>query len=359
MAVPDGERGVSVVICCHNSASRLRPTLEHLTRQKVKSGVAWELIVVDNASTDGTAELARQCWRGDGPAPLRIVREPRPGLTAARIRGLRSARYDIVSFIDDDNWVCERWVSLVDEVMADRPDMAACGGYNAPVFESEPPAWFPLFQRRYAVGAQAAEPGDVTDTEGVLWGAGLSVRRSALLQLLGLGFEPLTTDRQGTSLSSGGDYEICFALRLAGHRLLYDARLQAKHFLPATRLEWRYLRRMARGSGASKVHRDPYVFLLDPSHRSRAWWWRTWWWQAIQTVRRLGRRPLRAARLLAFAREGDPAALDVDAMVGRLGTLLRERGRYDARVRQCHQIWHERILPARRSAPGVKQSGVR
>lgn len=49
----------------------------------------------------------------DHPAPLRVVLEPRLGSNLARERGLREARYELVSFIDDDNWVNENWVSTV------------------------------------------------------------------------------------------------------------------------------------------------------------------------------------------------------------------------------------------------------
>jgi glycosyltransferase involved in cell wall biosynthesis len=337
MAEPENggvrRRGVSVVICCYNSRARLRPTLEHLARQEVRPGLPWEVVVVDNASTDGTAAFARECWRGVGAAPLRVVREAEPGLSAARFRGLREARYEIVSFIDDDNWVCSGWVDRVDEIMAARPEVGACGGYNHPVFEGEPPAWFPVYQHRFAVGPQAEAAGDITDTKGVLWGAGLSLRRSAMLRLVDLGFRPLTTDRRGAALSSGGDYEICLALRLAGHRLFYDPTLEIRHFLPASRLRWRYLRRLVRENAASKVHRDAYRFLLDPRYQAKGWWWRTWVWHAAQGVRALLRHPLRSLRSLLAEREGDPAALYFEGSRGRLATILRERGQYGARAR--------------------------
>jgi glycosyltransferase involved in cell wall biosynthesis len=77
----------SVVICCHNSTPRLAETLRHL-RQQTAIGVPWEVLIVDNASTDGIAETAIACWHR-GPAPIRIVREPQLGLGRARMTGLR------------------------------------------------------------------------------------------------------------------------------------------------------------------------------------------------------------------------------------------------------------------------------
>ena len=52
--------GVSLVICCHNSADKLPATIQHLFDLNVKNDVPWELIIVDNASTDGTQETAVQ-----------------------------------------------------------------------------------------------------------------------------------------------------------------------------------------------------------------------------------------------------------------------------------------------------------
>ena len=80
--------GLSVIICCHNSASRLPVTLSHLKVQEPPAA-PWELLLIDNASTDGTADVARSYWQ-NGPAPLRIIDESRLGVRFARERGLRS-----------------------------------------------------------------------------------------------------------------------------------------------------------------------------------------------------------------------------------------------------------------------------
>jgi len=55
--------GISVVICCYNSASRLPATLQHIAEQSLDSEILWEIIIVDNASTDNTAEIASTYWQ--------------------------------------------------------------------------------------------------------------------------------------------------------------------------------------------------------------------------------------------------------------------------------------------------------
>src|SRR5437773_6033620 len=113
--------GVCVVICCHNGGKRLARTLAHLADQVVPPEIAWEVIVVDNASTDGTADVAAACW--SNCVPLRIISEPRLGLTYARERGFREAKYEFISFVDDDNWVSPEWVRTVFRLMCDHPDV--------------------------------------------------------------------------------------------------------------------------------------------------------------------------------------------------------------------------------------------
>ncbi|HLB90290.1 MAG TPA: glycosyltransferase, partial [Terriglobales bacterium] len=110
--------GVSAIVCCYNSASRLPATLAHLASQRCEGRFPWEVILVDNASTDGTGRIAQELWPQDAPVHLRVVHEARLGLAYARQRGISAARYELLSFVDDDNWVCPNWVQLVWELMS-------------------------------------------------------------------------------------------------------------------------------------------------------------------------------------------------------------------------------------------------
>src|SRR5690348_5199720 len=118
--------GVSVIICCYNSAKRIVPTIEHLQKMSV-AGISWELIIVDNNSNDDTAAVAAEAWKKNAIAPIRIVEEKEPGLMSARIKGVEVSSYDILSFIDDDNWVDTKWVENVYRIFSSDPDIAACG----------------------------------------------------------------------------------------------------------------------------------------------------------------------------------------------------------------------------------------
>ena len=194
---------------------------------------------MDNASTDDTAEAALAAWPPDAPAALRVVREHQLGLGHAHARGFAEASGQLVTWVEDDNWIAPDWLELVSRTMEEHPEVGALGGFNEPVCEISPPPWLERFQYAYAAGPQGPARGDVTASRGFLWGAGLTVRKGAWDQLVGQGFRLQLPDRQGsTSFNSGGDSEICFALRLSGWRLWFEPRLRLRHFLPGHRLEW-------------------------------------------------------------------------------------------------------------------------
>jgi glycosyltransferase involved in cell wall biosynthesis len=260
--------GVSVVLCCHNSAARLTKTLMHLQNQKVPDHTPWEVVLVDNASTDTTAETAHQLWRSSTLAPLRVVVEPQLGLSHARERGFASAQYEFVSFVDDDNWAADDWIAKVYEIMSAHPQVGACGGMSEAVYEVQPQPWISKFTSKIAVGEQYPDEGDISESRGWLWGAGLTVRKSAWQKLRTLGWQPLLTGRQGQRLTSGEDNELCYQLRLLGWRLYYSPRLRLQHFIPSRRLRWDYLLNLAGSNGNTMLITRAYARVLRRSTRA-------------------------------------------------------------------------------------------
>ena len=249
-------KGVSVVICTYNGAKRIGETLKCLAGQVTDGDFPWEVILVDNDSSDNTAAIATSTWTAE--IPLNVVSERRRGITHARVKGVEQASYEYISFIDDDNWVSENWVREVYSIFSENPRVGACGGANSAVFDMPPPVWFEKVKGCYAVGKQGSFTEDVTETRGYLWGAGLSVRKSAWLNLLAAGFVFRSTGREGTKLSAGDDSELCLALKAAGYRLWYSDRLMLKHYMPAGRLTWPNAVGVMTGLGQSEFLLDIY-----------------------------------------------------------------------------------------------------
>lgn len=322
--------GVSVVICCHNSAQRLPQTLSHLAAQEL-TDVVWEVIVIDNASTDETARVARESWSQSSPAPLRIINEPRLGLSYARRRGFKEALYEFVCFVDDDNWVCPEWVQTVSHVMTTHQDVGACGGFIEEVCEDTPPWWFERYKNGYAPGAQGQEEGGDVTWRLFLMGAGLTIRKAAWQRLVDCGFRFLLVGRQGAALTAGEDHELCHALCLAGWRLWYEPRLRLNHFLPRNRLRWRLLRKQSRGAGRCEAVLGLYLSTFsnpEPNSAIRKLLKsikEAWLWQILVSIRYLARRPFRLLWSFVYSFEGDYHIIWVERQLGKFLELLARR----------------------------------
>jgi hypothetical protein len=217
--------------------------------------------------------------------------------------------------------------------MAQHLEVGACGGASEAVCEITPPPWFEHQCKYYAIGPQAHQAGDITWDRGWLWGAGLTIRRSAWDSLVEKGFQPLLEDRRGTQLSNGGDVELCFALRLAGWRIWYDPRLHFRHFLEAHRLNWSYLCRLNRWMGVGTVRHDPYRVAARADGntllgRIRA----NWYGQVMVSMLRLLWYSPKLFLLRFVSFEGDGAVLYIERQRGRFSALLQSRTEYERNI---------------------------
>lgn len=253
---------ISIIVCCYNSADRLPNTLRHLADQEFTEDRSCEVVLVDNASTDRTATVAQALWDSYGSAvPLRVVVQPKPGLSHAREAGLAAAAGRVISFVDDDNWVCPAWNRLIVEAFGQDPGLGALGGRGIAAFEDDlEPSWFEHYQSRYAVGPQPLPPPGSRALP-KLYGAGLAVRRSALDGLKDTSFAPRMVGRSGKALTSGDDSELCYALALSGWRFAYEPALSFQHFMPQKRLSPAYLCQMLYGHGYASATEDLYLQL--------------------------------------------------------------------------------------------------
>lgn len=257
--------GVSVVVCCHNSSARLLKTIEHLSNQQYGADMNCELIIVDNGSTDHTTEVAHQALKiFPFKGPHLIVDQPLKGLSHARTLGISTARYDIVIFCDDDNWLFPDYVERAYALLQANPRVGACGGQGIAEFE-QPPGLknWEKHQRSYAVGAP--HPGQGIVEGNFLFGAGLALRKSVYLSILDLGLDQRLKDRTGKQLASGGDYELCVKLKMLGFDLYYDPMLKYFHYLPECRLNDTYLLKLNKAFGESHSINVFYDYAL--SHR--------------------------------------------------------------------------------------------
>lgn len=265
--------GISIIVCTFNGTARLKPTIEHLADQELRCDT--ELILVDNASTDGSASFVEEIWKEKGnPYPLVIVNEMEPGLIHARKAGLKAARNDIVVFCDDDNWLQSDYLSLISELFNSMPDAGFIGGQGIGVTDGEFPSWWYGTDRpgNYAVGKQLPRSGNA-DKRGYLWGAGLAGKRGLFLHIFDDGYPFLMVGRKGGQVLSGDDFEMCARALLAGCHMYYDERLLYHHFIPKGRLTDSYFKHLLESFEASSTYNEEYrsaLFFSQMSWKSKS-----------------------------------------------------------------------------------------
>jgi glycosyltransferase involved in cell wall biosynthesis len=238
------KKGISVILCCYNSAERLPETLAHLACQKIAKTIPVEIIIVNNASTDTTKETAQLEWNRNGsPFPFRIVDENRPGVIFARQTGIKNASYEYVLWVDDDNWLNDNYLQLAFDRMESNPAIGVLGGQSVGVSTVSLPDWFGNGYC-YAVGKQAQQTGFVA---GCIWGAASVMRTQIVLKVFSSDCPFLLIGRQGNLVLSGDDAEICRRTLLLNYRLFYDESLCFSHFMPPFRLQESYHKRLLEG----------------------------------------------------------------------------------------------------------------
>jgi GT2 family glycosyltransferase len=266
MAKPD----ITVAICTHNNADVLERALRRLTRQRVP-GATWELLVVDNRSSDRTPELLR-AWQDSGAFPMmRAVREEKLGLSNARRAAIHHAAADLIAFIDDDCFLNKGWIAAAIAFARRTPRAGAFGGRVRIRWETPPTEigkeseW--LLARQELGGA----PVKVPPVGGVpLVGAGIVIRRAALVQS-GWIERGHFMGRTGKALTSGDDAEISFRIRAAGWDLWYTPTMKLDHIISASRSDPEYLARLHYAVGLTL----PHIWILAGLYK-RTWWFRAW-----------------------------------------------------------------------------------
>lgn len=132
-------RRVSVIICTHNRADLL-PRVIRLLRHQDYPQNAYEIIVVDNRSTDNTPLVVRHLAAEPG-APVRYVAEPRCGVSLARNRGAETAHYPYLAYIDDDCTIRPDWLQMLMSGFELDEQVVAVGGLVSLKWEQGRPAW--------------------------------------------------------------------------------------------------------------------------------------------------------------------------------------------------------------------------
>ncbi|MFZ5940796.1 MAG: glycosyltransferase family 2 protein [Bacteroidota bacterium] len=222
---------ISVVIATFNRQELLVKAIDSVLASEDVDGI-YELIVVDNCSTDETPGiLANYTAQG----VLLACSEDRPGASFARNLGIQRARGEYIAFIDDDAMAEPGWIRTAARLIREfSPD--ALGGPIFPYYLSPKPEWF---RDEYEIRHHHTETGWYPgDTGSYLSGSNMIFRASVLKELGGF---DTTIGPMGNKFGYGEDSDLMMRAHSAGKRIYYSYDLRVRHYVPPVKMTVSYI----------------------------------------------------------------------------------------------------------------------
>jgi glycosyltransferase involved in cell wall biosynthesis len=239
---------ITAIICTHNRADSLQKAIQSVLAQSLARD-RYEVIVVDNASTDHTADTVRS-FATQG---VRYVYEQGVGLSIARNTGQREARGEIVAYLDDDAVASPEWLEEILFAFDKYPDIGVVGGPISADWEGTRPDWLVDDLLPYLSVIHWGNATHVLEPHEFLAGANFAFRKSAL-EMIG-GFHP-RLDRRGNLLLGEGDVHAVDRIIATGMRVLYHPLVTVVHTIPQRRMTKDFFRERLYWQGVSEAVRE-------------------------------------------------------------------------------------------------------
>jgi glycosyltransferase involved in cell wall biosynthesis len=234
---------LTVLLCTRNGEPTLAAVLDGYVKQQL-SGFTWEMVIVDNGSTDGTAALIR---RYQSRLPLTLIYHPVLGKNRAVNRGLADIKAAFIVMTDDDAVPAPDFLQAWWEIAQRAPDYDLFGGRIEPDFPSPPPDWLKRAYRLCAIlFARCDLPeGPMAATQ--ICGPNMAVRRRVLDA--GIAFnETIGPNGADPDYPMGSETDFCYRAARAGHRAYFARDPLVRHIVRPHQMEPGYWR--------SRVHRN-------------------------------------------------------------------------------------------------------
>ncbi len=243
---------VTIAIPTHNRAESLRETLASIVALEIPAGTMLDCIVIDNASTDGTAQVV-DSFAGAAPFPARRVFEPTLGSSFARNRAVAESSADFILFIDDDAVADSHWACAMLSALLARGLDAGCG-MVLPRWSAPPPGWLGAsLWVKLAVHDRARierEPPARAENLVNYFSANLGMRREAFAR-----FGNFREDlgNVGGNPISGEDTELFARIIARGGKIGFVPDAIVNHLIGPERMSRRYLRRKSFAYGVGSA----------------------------------------------------------------------------------------------------------
>ncbi|TVQ46887.1 MAG: glycosyltransferase [Gloeocapsa sp. DLM2.Bin57] len=241
---------IAAIICTHNRDNYLGGAIDSLLEQDYSN---YEIIVIDNASSDRTPEVVRS--RLDNPK-LKYIYEPELGLSIARNRGAKETDAEIIAYLDDDAIASPQWLREIVTAYRDNPQLAIAGGKVTLIFPEgiNKPNWL---SDNLAGGLGAYNLGDkpieINNPNLTPRGVNYSIRRSCLEQLGGF---DINLGRIGKKLLSNEELYMTEKAIKKGWSVMYLPQAIVAHNVAPERLKPDWFLRRSWWQGVSEYYRE-------------------------------------------------------------------------------------------------------
>ena len=224
---------ISAVVCTRDRSDMAVRAIKSLIDQTADPA-EYQILVVDNGSTDDTEEKVRALADKTARVEVRYVKEPRTGIAHARNKAYREASGEYVAFIDDDAVAEPDWIArLIETIGAQHGPPVAVGGRILPLYEAPKPHWFldRYEERTWGATARALQRNESFSASNMM------ILREALVEVGGF---PTDVGMTGDRLLVGEEpqlFERLWDTLDCEGRIVYDPGLRVKHSVPAGKMK--------------------------------------------------------------------------------------------------------------------------
>ena len=252
---------ITAVICTHNRATLLPATIESLLVQSLPP-TDYEILVIDNASTDETPQVIQRYVNASRSVTLRSAVQPLLGLSPARNLAVQMAEGEIIAFLDDDAVADPAWLEALLDAYAMHADAWAAGGRVLPLWEGDRPVWLTddlLPQLSVLDLGCTVRP---LNADEQLYGVNYSCRCRAFDEL---GLFRTDLGRHGATLLGSEESEFQQRILRQRRTLIYTPHAVVSHRIPEERLRQHYFIRLAYHKGRTTAR----LMMTDSLRRRR------------------------------------------------------------------------------------------
>ena len=240
---------LSLIIATYNRSASLLSALCSVVEQSAPYDV-WECVVVNNNSTDDTAERVAEFIAQYPKCNIRLVNELNQGLSFARNRGISESEGEYIAIIDDDERIAPNFISAYISLFDSVPEAVAAGGPIIAEYPTGRPRWMsyyterPIANTRY-FGCRVCE----FPAGRIPGGGNMALRRSAIRRY---GVFDTALGYVGESLVGGEESDLFERLRIAEAKYYYVPEAVMYHIIPEAKLTEEYFERLCYNTGVSQ-----------------------------------------------------------------------------------------------------------